>query len=219
MGRTSILKSIKRNKPELVTLPKIDLDLFSEKVDLIETFKSNVQLVGGSLKELNKNEDLDMVIKELYPEVQKIVSQKSGSNLGSIAIEKESAAHSLENIDLAIIKGEFGVAENGAVWISENDFPVRVLPFITNDLVVVLPKQVLIQDQAPVYGNPEFTHAGGKEIIDYTPKNIQLIKNKGIVITKIPNDKNGLFTGLNISKDILGNPIKGLPDMGAIELE
>ena len=81
------------------------------------------------------------------------------------------------------------------------------------------PKKVLIQDQAPVYGNPEFTHAGGKEIIDYTPKNIQLIKNKGIVITKIPNDKNGLFTGLNISKDILGNPIKGLPDMGAIELE
>jgi len=89
MGRTSILKSIKRNKPELVTLPKIDLDLFSEKVDLIETFKSNVQLVGGSLKELNKNEDLDIVIKDLYPEAQKIVSQKSGSNLGSIAIIKE----------------------------------------------------------------------------------------------------------------------------------
>ena len=143
MGRTSILKSIKRNKPELVTLPKIDLDLFSEKVDLIETFKSNVQLVGGSLKELNKNEDLDIVIKDLYPEAQKIVSQKSGSNLGSIAMIKESAAHSLENIDLAIIKGEFGVAENGAVWISESDFPVRVLPFITNDLVVVLSKKDL----------------------------------------------------------------------------
>jgi len=143
MGRASILKSIKKNKPELVTSPKIDLDLFSEKVDLIETFKSNVQLVGGNLRELNKHEDLDMVIKELYPEVQKIVSQKSGSNLGSIAIEKESAAHSLENIDLAIIKGEFGVAENGAVWISENDFPVRVLPFITNDLVVVLSKKDL----------------------------------------------------------------------------
>lgn len=143
MSRASILNSIKKNKPELVTLPTIDLDTFNEKVDLVETFKSNVQLVGGYLRELNKNEDLDTVIKELYPNAQKIVSQKSGSDLGSIGIIKESAAHSLENIDLAIIKGEFGIAENGAVWISENDFPVRVLPFITNDLVVVLSKMDL----------------------------------------------------------------------------
>jgi len=151
MGRASILKSIKKNKPELVTLPTIDLDVFHEKVDLVETFKSNVELVGGSLRELKKNEDLDTVIKELYPKAQRIVSQKSLSNLGSIAIEKESAAHSLENIDLAIIKGEFGVAENGAVWISENDFPVRVLPFITNDLVIVLSEKDLCANMHQAY--------------------------------------------------------------------
>jgi len=46
-----------------------------------------------------------------------------------------------------------------------------------------------------------------------------LIKNKGIDIHKIPNDKNGLFTGLKVTKDILGNTVKGLPDMGAIELQ
>lgn len=143
MGRASILKSIKKNKPELVTLPTIDLDVFHEKVDHIETFKSNVQLVGGNLRELNKNEDLDTVIKELYPRSQRIVSHVPGYDLGTVSIPKESEAHSLENIDLAIIKGEFGVAENGAVWISENDFPVRVLPFITNDLVIVLSKKDL----------------------------------------------------------------------------
>lgn len=143
MGRASILKSIKRNKPELVTLPNIDLDLFSEKVDLVETFKSNVQLVGGNLKEVNGNEDLDAIIKALYPKAQRIVSQVSGSNLGTISMTKETVPHSLENIDLAIIKGEFGVAENGSVWVSEIQFPVRVLPFITNDLVIVLSKKNL----------------------------------------------------------------------------
>ena len=143
MGRASILKSIKRNKPELVTIPEIDLNLFTENVNVIETFKSNVQLVGGNLREMSQKEELDTVITTLYPKAQRIVSQIPNSNLGTISITKETAPHSLENIDLAIIKGELGVAENGSVWISENQFPVRVLPFITNDLVIVLSKNDL----------------------------------------------------------------------------
>lgn len=140
MGREAILKSIQENKPALVSLPKIDVQLFSEDIDLLDTFKGNVQLVGGNLKEINENEELATVIKELYPNAKRIVSQISGSNLGTISITKETAPHSLENIDLAIIKGEFGVAENGAIWINEDQFSVRILPFITNDLVLILSK-------------------------------------------------------------------------------
>ena len=81
------------------------------------------------------------------------------------------------------------------------------------------PKDVLIHDEAPVFGNPEFVNAGGKKIIDYTPTNVKWIKNKGIEIPRISGDKKGLFTGIKMNKDILGNPINGLPDMGAIELK
>jgi len=143
MGRASILKSIKQNKPALLPLPEINLGSFSEEINLLETFKSNIQLVGGNLKEINKNVDIDNFIKELYPKAQRIVSQIPGSNLGTISITKETDLHSLENIDLTIIEGELGVAENGSVWVSENQFPVRVLPFITNDLVLVLSKNDL----------------------------------------------------------------------------
>jgi hypothetical protein len=60
---------------------------------------------------------------------------------------------------------------------------------------------------------------GGSKIKDYIPTNHHLIKNKGISIPNIPEDKRGLFIGLNVKKDILGNRIKGLPDLGAIELQ
>ncbi|RXP55102.1 lactate utilization protein B/C [Lutibacter sp. HS1-25] len=143
MSRESILKSIQQNKPALVELPKIDVQLFFEDIDLLDTFKGNVQLVGGKLIELNNVENLDAEIQKLYPNANKIVAQLSESNLGNITISKETKPHSLENIDLAIIKGEIGIAENGSVWISENQFPVRVLPFITNDLVLVLSKDSL----------------------------------------------------------------------------
>lgn len=140
MGREAILKSVKENKPTLLPLPEINLDVFAEEIDLLETFKSNVKLVGGTIIELNQG-DLDVQIKELYPNANKIVALDPSSNLGTISITKKTDPHSLENIDLAIVNGELGVAENGSVWISDNQFPIRVLPFITNDLVLILSKE------------------------------------------------------------------------------
>jgi len=141
MGKAAILKSVKKSKPALMPLPEINSDSFSEDVNLLENFKSNVELVGGNLREINENEKLDTVIKELYPKAQRIVSRTSESNLGTVSITKDTEPYSLENIDLAIIRGEFGVSENGSVWISENQLRIRVLPFIANDLVLVLSKK------------------------------------------------------------------------------
>ena len=141
MGRESILNAIKKNKPKLVPLPEIDLDFFSEDINVVERFISNLQMVGGNVVQLNSLEDLDAEIKKVYPSAKNIVSWVNESQLTTISISKETSPHSLETIDLAIINAQFGVAENGAVWISENDFIVRILPFITNDFVLILSKK------------------------------------------------------------------------------
>lgn len=152
MGREQILKSIKQNKPELVEVPKINLNDFSEDINILETFKNNVPLVGGQLVELDQIENLATEIKKLYPNASKTVSTLDDSVVkGTIAISRDTDPHSIENIDLAIIKGEFGVAENGSVWISEEDFPIRVLPFITNDLVLVVSKNDLCENMHLAY--------------------------------------------------------------------
>ena len=80
------------------------------------------------------------------------------------------------------------------------------------------PKNVLIQPKNSFFGNSQFSNKGGQNIQDYIPKNINLIKNKGIKIYNISNDTIGLFKGLELDFDILGNKITGLPDLGAIEI-
>ena len=80
------------------------------------------------------------------------------------------------------------------------------------------PKNVLIQPKNSFFGNSKFSNKGGQNIQDYIPKNINLIKNKGIKIHNISNDTIGLFKGLKLEFDILGNKITGLPDLGAIEI-
>jgi L-lactate dehydrogenase complex protein LldG len=144
MGREAILKSVKENKPTLIPLPVLDLNNFIEDINLLEEFKEKAKLVGGTIKELSSSETLENEIKNLYPNAKKIVDcSKKATSLATVTISEDTEPKDLKTVDLAIIKGEFGVAENGSVWISENTFPIRVLPFITNDLVIVLEKDNL----------------------------------------------------------------------------
>jgi L-lactate dehydrogenase complex protein LldG len=141
MGRAAILKSVQENKPTLVPLPEIDLNSFDESVDILETFKSNVKFVGGNIQELSQLNDIDSEVEKLYPNASKIISCITESALGTVSISEKTSPHELETVDLAITKGEFGVAENGAIWLSEKKFKLRVLPFTTNDLVIILNKK------------------------------------------------------------------------------
>ena len=49
---------------------------------------------------------------------------------------------SLAEIEVLEIDGEFGVAENGAIWLSEEALPHRVAPFICQHLVINVKKIV-----------------------------------------------------------------------------
>lgn len=80
------------------------------------------------------------------------------------------------------------------------------------------PQKMKLQDQNPSYGNADFQNLGGLRPTDYIPKNLELVKNRGIEVAKIPNDKIGLIYGLKVETDFLGNKIKSLPDLGAIEM-
>jgi Right handed beta helix region len=79
------------------------------------------------------------------------------------------------------------------------------------------PVNYSLQDAAPILGDPGFRNKGGLQLKDYTPANKKLIVNKGVSILIIPKDSIGIRIGLTVTHDILGNKIKGQPDMGAIE--
>lgn len=81
------------------------------------------------------------------------------------------------------------------------------------------PEEAPIQDRNPLIGDPGFSQTAGLSIVDYIPSNAALVRDKGIQIHAIPDDPIGLYIGLAVKKDILGNPISGLPDLGAIELD
>ncbi len=152
MSREAILNAVKKNKPEVLPLPEIDVSVFQEDIDVVKTFKDNLALVGGQVFEIT-TDAIDAKIKEQYPNKSTIVTTTTKSNLGNVEIDKNTDPHTLEHIDLAIVQGELGVSENGAIWITANNSLVRALPFITNDLVIILDKRNICLHMLEAYDN------------------------------------------------------------------
>ena len=80
------------------------------------------------------------------------------------------------------------------------------------------PKNLGFTDAAPITGDPQFKKPGGDQPADYTPQAVALIKDRGIPLSALPGDPIGLTVGLQVTTDLLGQPIVGQPDLGAIEL-
>src|SRR3546814_18205638 len=78
---------------------------------------------------------------------------------------------------------------------------------------------LLIQDNAPLFGDPEFAGGGGLSPSDYLPENQKLIKDKGIKIDYLTDDAIGVMQGLHVTEDILGKGIEGPADLGALEID
>ncbi len=57
----------------------------------------------------------------------------------------------LENVSVAILAGHFAVAENGAVWITEEKMGDRVLPFICEHLVLVVDASAVHESMQDAY--------------------------------------------------------------------
>ncbi|WP_044207883.1 right-handed parallel beta-helix repeat-containing protein [Flammeovirga sp. OC4] len=81
------------------------------------------------------------------------------------------------------------------------------------------PKEASIQDENPTFGDPKFINKNGTELVDYIPQNKLLIQGKGIDISLLPQDIKGLYIGMEVKKDILGNKLNGKPDFGAIQFD
>ena len=59
--------------------------------------------------------------------------------------------HSLADVELAVVKAHFGVAENSALWVTDAVLGQRATPFIAQYLAIVLSKQDIVATMHQAY--------------------------------------------------------------------
>ena len=153
-----ILNNVRRNIKKAYDMPDIKINglQFPDKTaQFIELSK----FVGGDAIILAEGKDINLLIKELYPDANNICSNLPEISIATINPDSFDNPHDLINIDLSVIEGEIGVAENGCVWIPQN-VKQKVIYFISEYLVIVLDRNKLVNNMHEAYKNISFSDKG-----------------------------------------------------------
>jgi L-lactate dehydrogenase complex protein LldG len=151
-SREQILGKIKRVTKADSPLP--DIPDFEFAGEIKERF---VQSIQGNKGEVIDVADLEVFLKSNG--FSKIISLAKGLEQLSTRTLPDNP-HELADLEVAVIQGQFGVAENGAIWLTDADLGLRALPFITEHLVIVLSEDSLVSNMHEAYKRIGEQHSG-----------------------------------------------------------
>ncbi len=137
-SKEHILKAVRNQMVPAVDLPNVDQDWIQYE-DPVAHFGDVLAAVGGTAVVVEGVDGLAEALGELpiYLEAKKTVSCIDGL-MGNVDLERIDDPHALEDVDFALLPGEFAVAENGAVWVTDAAIRHRVVLFIPQHIGLVL---------------------------------------------------------------------------------
>ena len=148
-SREKILAAVKNNQPQLISLEKKNYK--SVATGDVHQFEATLKAIGAKVFSISHGEDIIKHIEDLFPEAKRVVSSVTSIERHFINDHRNIIHNTLQDVDVAIIKAQFGVAENGAVWVTEDDLKIRVLPFICEHLVAIVDSGDIVPDMHEAY--------------------------------------------------------------------
>jgi len=177
-SRDKILGTVKNNQPPLRELPeertreespfegtgdirsggpvRKDAEVSADPssgadADLSAAFTTMLEGIGGQVFLVSGYDRIAAILHEQHPDARRIVSGcPELAGFAEVSGHYDDP-HALENVDLAILRAHFGVAENGACWMTEDQMIERALPFITQHLALVLRRDAMVADMHAAY--------------------------------------------------------------------
>jgi L-lactate dehydrogenase complex protein LldG len=135
--REQILEAVLKNQPESMPLP--DISMFGGEYEgAVQKYIDIFKTIGGSAYLLDDLEAVKGMVSEQFDTSKRIVTTLPEMQDIAALILPSVDPHLYEDVELAIIRGHFSVAENGAVWLTEEVMGQRIIPYICQHLAVVL---------------------------------------------------------------------------------
>ncbi len=154
-SRDEILAAIRKNT--VCDFPKPDYSILETEAmtfaDPVAQFCEALKAVGGQGIFLKEGEDINALIKSQYPEAKKIASHLQEISCANVNPDQLETPAELEDVDVAVLKADWGIAENGAVWYEQRDERHRAIYFIPECLVFILDKKHIVNNMHEAYRN------------------------------------------------------------------
>ncbi|MCX7419474.1 MAG: LUD domain-containing protein [Planctomycetia bacterium] len=162
--KQTILSAIRQYQLAEAPLPSLDQEWITF-ADPRQQFSAVLESVGGravfvpNLAALNVELSAIPAWKEALKIVAAVDGIESTSTQQQVDLQQIDDPHVTEDIDFAILSGEFAVAENGAVWITDSSVNQRAIYFITQHLALVVRADQVVHNMHEAYRRLSFDAA------------------------------------------------------------
>ncbi|NEW78876.1 MAG: lactate utilization protein B/C, partial [Gelidibacter sp.] len=118
-SKANILEKIKQNQPLSVSaLPDLSF-LGLENYENLDKYKTVLQSIGGDFVEVADYDAVIDFIKINYDAEKRIITTLPELSQIAATDWMNDDPHSLKDVALTIVKAHFGVAETGALWVTD----------------------------------------------------------------------------------------------------
>ena len=154
-NKDDILKRYRANVREKYDMPDLsDIKAITYPNPLVQ-FVKMTEMVGGQVIEVDAGRDINVLIKELFPDAKEIASNLPEITIATRNPDTVGRARDLNGTDIGIIRGAFGVAENACIWVPQT-MKEKAVCFISENLVILLPKSQIVNNMHEAYKRIEF---------------------------------------------------------------
>jgi L-lactate dehydrogenase complex protein LldG len=149
-SRDQIFANIRASiPPQRVAHPAIPVFKRTD-VDPKSLFERHLEAAGGAAHQIASRAEAQAKLAALHPKAQVICSAVPEIP-GTRRAEAIRDPHELADVDVGVVRAQFGVAENGAVWLTQEDLIVNSLGFLSQHLVVFLDPKNIVADMHEAY--------------------------------------------------------------------
>lgn len=154
-SKEDILKKYRANIRQQFDMPDLsDINAITYPDPLLQ-FMNMTKSVGGNAIEVESGRGINELIRELYPDAKEIASNLPEITIATRNPDTVGRARDLNGTDVGVIRGKFGVAENGCVWIPQQ-MKEKAVCFISENLIILLPKSQIVNNMHEAYKRIEF---------------------------------------------------------------
>ena len=154
-SKEEILSKYRKNIQQKFDMPSLDdIKAITYPYPVVQ-FITMTESVGGHVIEVKEGQDINEIIKELYPDAKEIASNLPEVTIATRNPDTVGRARDLNGTDVGIIRGQLGVAENACVWIPQT-MKEKAVCFISENLIILLPKSQIVNNMHEAYKRIEF---------------------------------------------------------------
>ena len=154
-SKEEILSKYRKNIQQKYDMPSLDDIKAITYSDPLVQYISMTESVGGHVIEVKEGQNVNDIIKELFPDAKEIASNLPEITIATRNPDEVGRARDLNGTDVGVIRGKFGVAENACVWIPQT-MKEKAVCFISENLIILLPKSQIVNNMHEAYKRIEF---------------------------------------------------------------